>query len=90
MNGVTGTQRTHPAGRVIIQVNAALTAVFVVTSLAAAVVFDNPWKQVAVGTSLACFAVGVQLGFPEDAARQRIAYEVGKASDDEYAVDFGG
>lgn len=59
MNGVTGTQRAHPAGRVIVQVNAVLTAVFVVTSLAAAVVFDDPWKQVAVGTSLACFAVGV-------------------------------
>lgn len=59
MRGVTGTQRAHPAGRVIVQVNAVLTAVFVVTSLAAAVVFDNPWKQVAVGTSLACFSVGV-------------------------------
>ncbi len=59
MNGVTGTHRTRPAGLVIVRVNAVLTAVFVVTSLAAAVVFDDPWKQVAVGTSLACFAVGV-------------------------------
>jgi type II secretion system protein N len=48
------------------------------------------WGLAGVVWGGACFAVGVQLGFPEDAARARIAYEVAEASDDEYAVDFGG
>lgn len=59
MRDVTPDESTGPAGRAIIHANAVLTAVFVAVSLAAAVVFANPWKQVAVGVSLACFAVGV-------------------------------
>jgi uncharacterized membrane protein len=59
MRDVTPDESNGPAGRAIIHANAVLTAVFVAVSLAAAVVFANPWKQVAVGVSLACFAVGV-------------------------------
>jgi len=46
-------------GRAIIQINALLTVVFIVTSLVAAVVFDQPWKAIAVAVCLACFSVGV-------------------------------
>lgn len=47
------------SGSVIVRANAVLTAVFVISSLIAAAVFEQPWKSVAVGVSLACFAVGV-------------------------------
>ena len=46
-------------GRAIIQINALLTLVFIVTSLAAVVVFDQPWKAIAVTVCLVCFSVGV-------------------------------
>lgn len=39
--------------------NAALTAAFLVSSGASAVLFASPWKQVAVGVCLAAFTVGV-------------------------------
>ena len=58
MNGVDGSGTGGP-GSVIVRANAALTLVFVVSSLVAAIVFEQPWKSVAVGVSLACFAVGV-------------------------------
>jgi len=58
MNGVDGSGTGGP-GSVIVRANAALTLVFVVSSLVATVVFEQPWKSVAVGVSLACFAVGV-------------------------------
>lgn len=47
------------AGRVLLRANAALTAVFMATSLIAAVTFRQPWKSVSVAVDLACFAVGV-------------------------------
>jgi len=46
-------------GRLIVQTNVVLTVAFIVTSLLAAIVFDQPWKSVAVITSLVCFTVGV-------------------------------
>ena len=46
-------------GRAIIQINALLTVVFIVTSLVAVVVFDQPWKAIAVTVCLVCFSVGV-------------------------------
>ena len=46
-------------GRAIIQINAVLTVVFIVTSLVAVVVFDQPWKAIAVTVCLVCFSVGV-------------------------------
>ena len=46
-------------GRSIIQINALLTVVFIVTSLVAVVVFDQPWKAIAVTVCLVCFSVGV-------------------------------
>lgn len=49
----------HMKGRSIVVVDAAMTAVFVVTAVIAAVVFDQPWKSIAVATCLACFSVGI-------------------------------
>lgn len=46
-------------GRPIVIANAVLTALFVVTALAATVVFDRPWTPIAVVVSLGCFAAGV-------------------------------
>lgn len=46
-------------GSWIIATNAALTAAFAVTALVSTLVFDQPWKAIAVATALACFAVGV-------------------------------
>lgn len=46
-------------GSVILLANAALTALFVITSLLAAVIFDQPWKSMSVVVDLACFTVGV-------------------------------
>lgn len=46
-------------GAGIIRANAGLTALFVVTAVIATVVFDDPWKNIAVGVSIGCFAVGV-------------------------------
>ena len=43
----------------IITVDIVLTAVFVVSSVVSAVVFDRPWKSIAVGVSLVCFTVGI-------------------------------
>lgn len=46
-------------GTLIIRVNAILTAVFLVTAVISAVLFDQPWKAIAVGVSLFTFSVGV-------------------------------
>jgi hypothetical protein len=46
-------------GRAIIRANAFLTALFVVTAVLSTVVFDEPWKKIAVGVALGCFCVGV-------------------------------
>jgi hypothetical protein len=43
----------------IVRVNILLTAVFAVTAILAAVLFSQPWKTIAVVTSLVCFTVGV-------------------------------
>ena len=46
-------------GTAIVRIDAALTALFTVTATASAVVFDRPWKAVAVAVAIACFTVGV-------------------------------
>jgi hypothetical protein len=46
-------------GRGIIWANACLTALFVISAVVATVVFDEPWKKIASGIALGCFAVGV-------------------------------
>jgi hypothetical protein len=43
----------------IIRANAFLTALFVISAVLAAVIFDDPWKNIAAGIALSCFAVGV-------------------------------
>lgn len=43
----------------IVTSDAVLTAVFVASSVAATVFFDQPWKSIAVTVSLVCFSVGV-------------------------------
>lgn len=50
---------TPGEGAWIVAVNAVLTAAFAVTAAVSAVVFDQPWKAIAVVTALVCFAVGV-------------------------------
>ena len=47
------------AGRVVVRANIALTAVFMATSLVAAVSFRQPWKSVSVVVDLVCFAIGI-------------------------------
>lgn len=46
-------------GSLIIKINVAMTALFVVASVVAAVAFSQPWKSIAVAVSLACFAIGI-------------------------------
>lgn len=46
-------------GSAIVRVDVALTALFVVSATTSAVVFDQPWKAVAVAVAITCFAVGV-------------------------------
>ena len=55
MNG----NRGPDDGRMIISANLALTLLFVVASVPAAVVFDQPWKAVSVAVDITCFTVGV-------------------------------
>jgi hypothetical protein len=43
----------------IVRANIFLTAIFGVTAVLAAVLFNQPWKTIAVVTSLVCFTVGV-------------------------------
>lgn len=51
---------TNPgAGGAIVVVDALLTAAFVASAVISAVVFDQPWKAVAVTVAVSCFAVGV-------------------------------
>jgi hypothetical protein len=52
-------QATTSAGMWIVRANACLTAVFVTTTVAAAVLFRSPWKTVSVCVDLVCFGVGV-------------------------------
>ena len=46
-------------GSWIVLTNGALTAVFAVTATVSTIVFDQPWKAVAVAVALVCFSVGV-------------------------------
>lgn len=46
-------------GRLIVQTNIVLTAAFIVTSALAAIIFEQPWRSIAVVTALVCFTVGV-------------------------------
>lgn len=46
-------------GRVIVRTNIVLTAMFVASAVVSALVFDQPWKTVAVVVALSCFGVGV-------------------------------
>lgn len=46
-------------GAIVVRVNAVITLVFLVTAVIAAVLFDQPWKAIAVGVSLGAFTVGV-------------------------------
>lgn len=46
-------------GRVIVATNCVLTMLFVVATVTSALVFDDPWKAIAVVVSLVCFALGV-------------------------------
>ena len=46
-------------GRLIVLTNIVLTAAFIVTSALAAIIFEQPWRSIAVATSLVCFTVGV-------------------------------
>jgi hypothetical protein len=47
------------SGQGIIRANVFLTALFVLSAVVATVVFDDPWKNIAVGIALGCFAIGV-------------------------------
>ncbi len=49
----------HGEGSWIVRTNALLTTVFAATATVSTVVFDQPWKAVAVATSVVCFTVGV-------------------------------
>ena len=51
--------RDSREGSWIVLTNAVLTALFAVTAMVSTIVFDQPWKAVAVATAIACFAVGV-------------------------------
>ena len=55
--GTRDTGRTE--GRVLVMADTVLTAVFMVTSLVAAVRFAQPWKSVAVAVDIVCFSVGI-------------------------------
>ncbi|MEY3265602.1 MAG: hypothetical protein ACOVK5_00485 [Ilumatobacteraceae bacterium] len=46
-------------GSLIIKINVAMTALFVVASVVAAAAFSQPWKSIAVVVSLACFTIGI-------------------------------
>lgn len=46
-------------GNGIVRTNEGLTALFAVTSVVAAIVFDQPWKVIAVVVCLVSFSVGV-------------------------------
>jgi hypothetical protein len=46
-------------GSFLVKCNVALTAVFVATSIVAAVTFTSPWKTIGVVVSLGCFTVGI-------------------------------
>ena len=46
-------------GRLIVQTNVVLTVAFIVTSALSAIIFDQPWRSIAVIASLVCFTVGV-------------------------------
>jgi len=46
-------------GSLLVKCNLALTSVFVVSSIIAAVAFTSPWKTVGVVVSLGCFTVGI-------------------------------
>ena len=43
----------------IITLDSALTAVFLLSAAVSAVVFDQPWKTIAVVVALVCFTVGI-------------------------------
>ena len=59
MMGVNDRSRGVSAGQAIVSADAVLTVLFVVATVAAAALFAQPWKAIAVIVSLACFAAGV-------------------------------
>ncbi|MFM8627120.1 MAG: hypothetical protein ACKOCC_09285 [Actinomycetota bacterium] len=64
MNGniddtTNGNDVNPTAGSTIVGANALLTAVFVVSAVISTVIFDQPWKAVAVAVAIAAFSVGV-------------------------------
>ena len=46
-------------GSFLVKCNLALTSIFVVMSIVAAVTFTSPWKTIGVVVSLGCFSVGI-------------------------------
>lgn len=46
-------------GSLIIRINLAMTTLFVIASVVAAIAFSQPWKSIAVVVSLICFAIGI-------------------------------
>ena len=46
-------------GSFLVKCNLALTSIFVVMSIVAAVTFTSPWKTIGVVVSLGCFTVGI-------------------------------
>ncbi|MEY4031442.1 MAG: hypothetical protein RL573_353, partial [Actinomycetota bacterium] len=59
MSDVQRNPDSATAGRVVVRANVVLTAVFMVTSLVAAVSFRQPWKTVSVAVDIVCFAIGI-------------------------------
>jgi hypothetical protein len=46
-------------GSAILRVNEVLTALFTITAFASVIVFQQPWKAIAVAVAIVCFSVGV-------------------------------
>lgn len=46
-------------GSIIVKINAALTALFVITALTAMLLFSQPWKAIAVAVCLVNFSIGI-------------------------------
>ena len=59
MSDVQRNRDSASAGQILVRANVVLTAVFMVTSLVAAVSFRQPWKTVSVAVDIVCFAIGI-------------------------------
>lgn len=46
-------------GSLLVKCNVALTVIFVIASVTAAITFSSPWKTIGVAVSLGCFSVGI-------------------------------